>query len=83
MFWTVVCTTVGGWVGLCLFGCGLGWWLLVGVCSGRLVLLLGWCLLGCRVVGVLVGCSLMGLAWWFLVGRGGGWFGCELNLAMN
>ena len=79
----VVFTTVGCWAGVWFTDGGFGWWLLVGNCKWRLVLLIGWFLLGRTVVGLLVGCGLMGFGWWFLVGIGGGWLGCELNLAMN
>ena len=79
----VVFTTVGCWAGVVFIDGGFGWWLLFGDCRWRLVLLVCWLLLGLTLVGLLVGCDLVGLGWWLLAGVGGGWLGCELNLAMN
>ena len=55
MGWVVVFTTVGCWAGVLFTDGGFGWWLLVGNCRWRLVLLVGWFLLGLTVVGLLVG----------------------------
>ena len=71
------------WVWLCLFNLGLGLGLLVWVGTCGLLILVGWWLCGWGLVRFVVVGGLGRLGWWFLVGKGGGWLGCELNLAMN